>query len=81
MGGASMGWRYLTRGLWEDRCGGEDGTERKIMRVFGEEDGRVCISMISPSKPARIRWGSSSVMANRMPTYGDSKSYRLALIL
>jgi len=36
-----MGWRYLTRGLWEDRCGEEDRRERKIMRVFGEEDGRV----------------------------------------
>jgi len=37
MGGAPMGWRYLTRYLWEDRWG-EDGEKEnrvdKVTRVF-----------------------------------------------
>jgi hypothetical protein len=34
MGGAPMGWRYLTRGLWEDRWGEDDERVTKVTRVF-----------------------------------------------
>ncbi|KAK4032959.1 hypothetical protein C8A01DRAFT_40578 [Parachaetomium inaequale] len=34
MGGAPMGWRYVGRGLWEDRWGDGDEREDKVKRVF-----------------------------------------------
>lgn len=34
MGGAPMGWRYLTTDLWQDRWGDENGRDEKVVRVF-----------------------------------------------
>jgi len=34
MGGAPMGWRYLTRNLWEDRWGENGERVAKVTRVF-----------------------------------------------
>lgn len=34
LGGAPMGWRYLTADLWEDRWGDELGRHEKVRRVF-----------------------------------------------